>query len=217
MRGVSHAPADQSKWFKEVFTRWLDNLPVSQVVFIAGNHDFFLQTEEGIKVVEEYEEENPGVTYLQDMMTPLYTDDLGTITIYGSPWTPNLPGWAFQAWDDVAPSAENLASYQRALVPIPPSSEELYEKIPENLDILISHGPPQGYGDKVWYEHTGSQRLLEAIRKKKPRVVICGHIHEGFGQYQVGDTTLYCVPYLDRDYSPTHSIVEVKLNEPAER
>ncbi|MFH1327156.1 MAG: metallophosphoesterase [archaeon] len=63
--------------------------------------------------------------------------------------------------------------------------------------ILISHIPPKGYLDKTggkhipkeWKgRHAGSPLLLKAIKKHKPKYVLCGHIHEGKGKVKIGKT-----------------------------
>jgi len=65
------------------------------------------------------------------------------------------------------------------------------------IDILLCHQPPYGILDKVtakyapkhWYgKHAGSKIILDYIKKKQPRFVFCGHVHEGKGQKKVGKT-----------------------------
>lgn len=69
-----------------------------------------------------------------------------------------------------------------------------------DLDILICHQPPYGILDKVnfpeapkYYQgkHAGSQVILEYIKKKHPRLVLCGHIHEGKGRKKIGKTEIF--------------------------
>lgn len=58
--------------------------------------------------------------------------------------------------------------------------------------ILISHNPPYGYLDKAYTgKHVGSEILLRAIRKHKPKYVFCGHIHEARGKAKIGKTQVY--------------------------
>ncbi len=57
--------------------------------------------------------------------------------------------------------------------------------------ILVSHAPPYGYLDVVPSgKNVGSKVILEAIKKYKPRYVLCGHIHEGKGKAKIGKTTV---------------------------
>ncbi len=58
--------------------------------------------------------------------------------------------------------------------------------------VLVLHSPPQGHCDSNGSgDHFGSQALLEAIQAKRPRLAVCGHIHESWGcQSQIGDTPI---------------------------
>ena len=58
--------------------------------------------------------------------------------------------------------------------------------------ILISHNPPKGKTvDAVTAAlHAGSQMFTDFILEHKPLAVICGHIHEGRGVENIGDTTV---------------------------
>ena len=49
--------------------------------------------------------------------------------------------------------------------------------------VLVSHSPPQGHVDTSSDgAHLGSEALLESIKAKRPRLMVCGHIHESWGQ-----------------------------------
>lgn len=96
------------------------------------------------------------------------------LKIYGMPWQRSFgTGWAF-----------NLDS---------PELDEKAAAIPEDTDIIISHGPPHGYGDAAprgfgEWERTGSLGLLYRIVQIKPKLVVFGHIHEGRGVYRLDET-----------------------------
>src|SRR4030095_8329031 len=66
------------------------------------------------------------------------------------------------------------------------SEEEAEAKLsacPENA-VLLSHSPPKGHVDKG----LGSEAVLRAAENKHARLVLCGHIHELWGeQSQIGD------------------------------
>jgi hypothetical protein len=53
--------------------------------------------------------------------------------------------------------------------------------IPDDTDILVTHGPPLGYGDHArGQRHVGCVDLLNTVRMRvKPQFHIFGHIHEG--------------------------------------
>jgi len=56
--------------------------------------------------------------------------------------------------------------------------------------VLVLHSPPKGHCDSNGHgDHFGSPALLTAIEAKRPRLAVCGHIHESWGcESQIGDT-----------------------------
>lgn len=64
------------------------------------------------------------------------------------------------------------------------SEREADEKLadcPEGC-VLVVHSPPQGYVDESHGRHMGSEAILAAIETKRPRLAVCGHIHEAWGE-----------------------------------
>ena len=102
------------------------------------------------------------------------------LTIYATPWTCTVPGvWAF----DVQP--KQLAVHM--------------EKIPDGIDILMTHGPPYGVLDRVVSGHrVGSTALAAAVARVGPRLHVFGHIHEARGQ----EGSSYNVAIVDERYEP---------------
>jgi Icc-related predicted phosphoesterase len=121
-----------------------------------------------------------------------YLQDSGTqwegLRFWGTPWQPWFHDWAF-----------NL--YEKDLVGV-------WEKIPENTDVLVLHGPPYGYGDGVpergGVRRTGSPSLLARIEKVQPLLAIFGHIHEGRGEWRLGRTVLANCTLMDAGYDLAH-------------
>ncbi len=70
--------------------------------------------------------------------------------------------------------------------------------------ILVLHSPPQGHCDSNGSgDHFGSNALLRAIEERRPRVAVCGHIHESWGcKSQIGETPL-------RNLGPTGTWIEI--------
>jgi Icc-related predicted phosphoesterase len=57
--------------------------------------------------------------------------------------------------------------------------------------ILLVHSPPKGHVDQSGPRHFGSQAILETIEKKRPVLVLCGHIHESWGKESwIGSTRI---------------------------
>ena len=59
--------------------------------------------------------------------------------------------------------------------------------------ILVLHSPPQGHCDaNGGGGHFGSEALLRAIEEKRPRLAVCGHIHESWGcESRIGETPVH--------------------------
>jgi Icc-related predicted phosphoesterase len=106
--------------------------------------------------------------------------DAAGLSFYGTPWVPTLEGWAFYA--DDANLAERMAA-----IPV--------------VDVLISHGPPLGFGDTLARGgQAGSQSLRARLEEVPPRVCVFGHIHEDHGHWRLGDTELANVSHVDVRY-----------------
>lgn len=138
--------------------QWLASLPHRDKVVIAGNHDFCLH-DLGSRAADIF---SP-MTYLLDRS--VVVDGL---TIYGSPWTPEFGrGWAFQ-------------------VPRGDAAAKVWSRIPDDTQILITHGPPAGICDlTVGGEQAGCDDLLRRVKQVKPLLHLFGHIHEGYGCLQM--------------------------------
>jgi Icc-related predicted phosphoesterase len=56
--------------------------------------------------------------------------------------------------------------------------------------VLIVHSPPRGHCDRSSAgDHLGSVAILDAIEAKGPPLVVCGHIHEAWGDRSEVDGT----------------------------
>jgi len=65
------------------------------------------------------------------------------------------------------------------------------KKLLKTSSILVTHYPPYKFQDKIFIgTHGGSKELRSLIDIYKPRLVLCGHIHEDPGITTVGDTTV---------------------------
>ena len=51
--------------------------------------------------------------------------------------------------------------------------------------LLVLHSPPYGHVDSSRGRHLGSRAILEAIEERGPRLAVCGHIHESWGERSV--------------------------------
>lgn len=56
-------------------------------------------------------------------------------------------------------------------------------------DVLVTHEPPLGTLDLTSLRtRGGSRRVLDLVTLYRPRVLVCGHIHEAPGVTRLGDT-----------------------------
>jgi Icc-related predicted phosphoesterase len=83
------------------------------------------------------------------------------------------------------------------------AAEEMLAACPEQA-ILVLHSPPQGHCDEGGGgDHFGSAALLRAIEQRRPRLAVCGHIHESWGcQSRIGETPV-------RNLGPKGTWIEV--------
>lgn len=199
----------QREWLSTTFVGWVLGLPFkdksSRVVFIGGNHDCYLD-----------EEPNPNKgdysSIYTDLLKPcggrlVYLEDdeyifeketdggkVESLKIYGTPWCKIFGRWWFMRED-------------RKL-------EQLYDNIPEGLDILLTHDAPdiQGCGKITlgpWKgENAGNKVLANVIKQKEPKYVFFGHIHSAnhsLTKVYKKNTFIRCVSLLDEEYYPLYA------------
>mmetsp|Transcript_11338 Transcript_11338/g.38645 ORF Transcript_11338/g.38645 Transcript_11338/m.38645 type:complete len:269 (+) Transcript_11338:47-853(+) len=62
----------------------------------------------------------------------------------------------------------------------PSANNPAYSLIPAGVDVLVTHGPVKGHLDGEGVA-LGCPCLLEHVRRARPRLVVCGHIHGSHG------------------------------------
>jgi Icc-related predicted phosphoesterase len=67
---------------------------------------------------------------------------------------------------------------------------KLYSRIPDDTDVLVTHGPPYGVLDQEVGSayHSGCKQLLAAVKRVRPIMHVFGHIHAGYGTLTSPDT-----------------------------
>jgi len=143
---------------------FLRALPHPIKIIVAGNHEVCLERSPAqARALLE------GFVYLQDSGAVVHD-----LAFYGSPWQPKFRIWAFGAT-----RGGELASK--------------WAQIPDRVDVLVTHGPPHGFGDRIrWNDQerrVGCADLLARVREVKPRLHLFGHIHQDPGQWTEGETT----------------------------
>ena len=178
------------------FIKWFSTIEnYTYKIFIAGNHDFGCQDE--VLAVQELLRLNPGSEYLYDDMFLIGDesadyDDM--VKVWGSPWQPEFYNWAF-----------NLPRQGAEL-------KEVWNMIPSDVDILITHGPPYGHLDYVAYskQNVGCELLRDRIDLIKPKIHVFGHIHSSYGYKFDGTTHFFNAAVLDERYNFTQKPLSVE-------
>lgn len=142
-------------WQVKQFMEWFATQPHPHKVFVAGNHDFLAE-----KAPEAFADLIPeGLHYLNDSGI-----ELEGIRIWGSPIQPWFHNWAFNR--------------QRG-----EESAKHWDLIPNETDLLITHGPPMGILDKTAMgPRVGCEELMKRVKEIQPKIHTFGHIHEAYGQ-----------------------------------
>ena len=85
-----------------------------------------------------------------------------------------------------------------------PELERVWARVPVDVDVLMTHGPPLGHGDLVVDgRRAGSRRSPPARRAPALRLHVFGHIHETGGSLdRLGGATVANVSHVDFDYRP---------------
>ena len=194
------------------FIHWFQNIEgFDTKIFISGNHDHCFEKVNEPHHKGDYDwlhhlmsSENlsqSDITYLEDNFITIESPEFSRpIKFYGTPWQPWFYDWAFN---------------------LPRMGDELQEKwslIPKDTDVLITHGPPNGYGDLVnnWRQpnvNVGCELLTNRIGEIKPILNVFGHIHEGYGVYRNQNTTFVNASICTREYVPKNKPIIIDLTE----
>jgi Icc-related predicted phosphoesterase len=167
------------------FLNWFGMTDFKHKIFIAGNHDFGFEFHTDI--AEEFKEK--GIIYLFDSEVVI-----DGVKFYGSPWQPEFHNWAFNL-----PRGKKLA--------------EKWSKIPTNTDILITHGPVYGILDYAPIGgHVGCEELYKKVFEVKPKIHVCGHIHDSYGQKSIDGVEFLNASVLDDTYQHAHKPIVVEFN-----
>lgn len=194
------------KWEIEDFLEWFDSLPYTHKIMIPGNHDFFFEydriarTPQGSyrfgnanltrEQVEEVTSKFPNIHILNDSGITLEG-----IKFWGSPITPWFHDWAYNRWTH--------------------EIDQHWDLIPEDTNVLITHGPPYGVLDEVIRDRqkVGCEKLMERVNQINPKIHVFGHIHEANGQEKIGDTLFINASSLNVRYDYTNKPIVINYGE----
>lgn len=154
------------------FLEWYADVPVKHKIYVAGNHDTSIERRFYTK--EHFSDR--GITYLEHEGIEIYG-----LYFFGSPYTPTFNEWSFMKARD--------------------KINRVWESMPDEIDVLITHGPPKGVRDLTQemdgeLKQCGDSALMKWVYKHEPKVHMFGHIHDmkginnqGIGRYSKSPTT----------------------------
>lgn len=158
------------------FLDWYNNINAIQYkILIAGNHDVILERKKDFIKNNNFN----NIIYLQD--SEIIIDN---IKFYGSPYTSTYgKSWAFMKKTN--------------------QLEKIWKKIPDNIDILITHGPPKGILDlsidkQDNIKQVGCPHLLNRIINLNLSTHCFGHIHTNY-RYKLFNNGI--IKYPDKNIS----------------
>ena len=172
-------------------------------IFICGNHDICFDPKfEDLthastwlpEIFKEFHvnEENSNFIYLENSSV-----EIMGLKIWGSPITPWFHGdrWGFNKYrgDEI---------------------NEVWKKIPIDSSIIVTHGPCAYIGDYVPYnnDYVGCEKLRDVVQFIKPKLFVCGHVHEAYGIEERYDTVYVNAAVLDQMYEPRNPPIIVALD-----
>ncbi|KAE9379743.1 Metallo-dependent phosphatase, partial [Stipitochalara longipes BDJ] len=164
--------------------KWIEEADFEAKIVIAGNHDITLdsdfynqygsyfhnQNPQDPAKCQELLEQAPSILWLKhehaviDLVSP--SGPHTTFKIFGSPFSPAHGMWAFGYGPDEA--------------------TQLWDRIPLDTDIVVTHTPPKYHCDERKDRRAvGCEGLRNALWRVRPRLAISGHVHEGRGVERV--------------------------------
>ena len=167
------------------FSKQLRALPHPIKIFVPGNHDWLF--ERNLSHANEILGKDVHVLVDQEIVVE-------GIRIFGSPWTPRFYNWAFNL--DRGEPLRNK-----------------WERIPEGVDVLVTHGPPYGILDRTKSgEHVGCEELRRELHRIMPKLHVFGHIHQSYGAHREAETSYINACICDENYRPLHAPLVVQFD-----
>jgi len=158
--------------------------PLGAVV-VAGNHDFLAQKEDATTRMLL---EHPKITYLLDEAVTIKG-----LKFWGSPWQPWFFDWAFN-------------------LPRGPEIREKWDLMPDDTDVLITHGPPADILDTIPKgTNVGCQDLVDRLAEMRLKLHVFGHIHHSYGVLDKNGTRYVNASICTEQYKPTNEPIVVEL------
>lgn len=172
---------------------WFNALPYKYRIIIAGNHDLFMDPDHADQ--PSTESHINAILPVSDGFHYLWNSAciINGLKFWGSPEQPAFFNWAFNL-----PRGEPMRQH--------------WEKIPNDVDVLITHGPVYGILDKCpnftdprgeWVS-VGCINLEQRLKQINPKVHVCGHIHASHGHAFSGERLHLNASICTEKYAPVN-------------
>ncbi len=193
---TNHKVSYQVDWLEDVYNPWLKSLPYGK-----DNIAMIAGNHDWCFMNVPSSIPDLHCHYLEDSGATV-----GGLNVYGYPHTPMFCDWAFNRTPEYLANASN--------------------KIPDNTDILLTHGPPYGILDVVteayWDSfdpnaHLGCKELIKRVYEMPDlKLHVFGHIHSGHGiekpSVSSDDKTIYVnASIINERYKPVYDIITVDI------
>lgn len=192
-----------SDWIFSEFTEWIKSIPAEKVILIAGNHDAWFEraSESQIYLLEK----ESGLKYLKNESYTYFDDDAVEWSIFGTPYCHIFGSWPFMRSEEV------LAEH--------------FSKIPDTVDIILSHDPPYGIGltDVILKgkyaslskdPHCGNSVLSARLHNVDFKLMVFGHIHSGSHELTYYNKGVCAnISLLDESYTEAYEPLYVELTK----
>lgn len=182
----------------ESFLTWFTAHPHEYKVFISGNHEEGLDKGATrplkLNLIQRYLDKYPNLTYLENSSVII-----NGMKFYGSPITPFFFDWAWNVHRG-------------------PAIAGFWKDIPDDVQVLITHGPAYGILDLVEDitardPHQGCADLLERVNNLKDlKLHLSGHLHHQGGQQTVVNGRIHANAAICNDrYKPVNKPIVVEI------
>ena len=172
----------------EEFHKWFDKQPAEHLISVQGNHEVWVERNFEIskKLVSKI---CPRAHFVDEGLV-----EINDLKFWCSAVTPFFCDWAWNV---------NRGSPIR----------KHWDLIPEDADILVTHGPVANILDETLFgEHVGCWDLHDKIKEIKPKIHASGHIHPSYGTKTEDGILFLNASVCDEEYNVVNLPIVVEID-----
>jgi Icc-related predicted phosphoesterase len=177
------------------FHKWMNKQPAKVKISLQGNHEKWVE-KNFLEAKQIAEEACPGVHFIDEGLI-----EVEGLKIWCSAITPYFCNWAWNRHEE--------------------DIKEHWDKIPDGMDIIATHGPVWMILDSFpafdnqlgeWIiRHVGCQELYARVLEVNPKVHICGHIHESYGTVVHNGIAFINASICNKDYKAVNAPIVFEI------